>query len=75
MKTWIIRQGASRATVQAPDYAAARERGAQIGFKAPDAIVLDDGITDETRRAEILAELRAEWRADDREVAELERAA
>ncbi len=37
---WNLTQGTSKAKVLAPDYAAALERGKQIGFPAPDSVVL-----------------------------------
>ncbi len=40
MRYWIIRQGSSRVRVRAANIAAAREAGARIGFKNPDAVVL-----------------------------------
>lgn len=39
---WIVRQGTSSARISAPDYSAALVRAAQIGFKAPDSVVLLD---------------------------------
>lgn len=41
-RTWRVTQGASRATIKAPDYFAARERAAAIGLKNPDSIVLQE---------------------------------
>ena len=43
MRFWKITQGNSRCKVHAADYAGALARGAQIGFAAPDSVVLDDG--------------------------------
>jgi hypothetical protein len=40
MARWLIVQGRSRATVNAPDYAAAKDRAAYIGFKDPETIKL-----------------------------------
>lgn len=37
---WIVRQGTAKAKVRADTYEAARLRAAQIGFGAPDSIVL-----------------------------------
>lgn len=41
-RRWRIVQGESRATVLAPTYEQARTRAAQIGFKNPDSIVLQE---------------------------------
>ena len=40
MRRWIVRQGASSATVKASDIDSARRRAAEIGFKAPQSIAL-----------------------------------
>lgn len=39
-RRWAITQGTSRTVVRAPNYAAAVERAAAIGFRDPDAVVL-----------------------------------
>lgn len=39
-QAWIVKQGASTAVIYAPTYEAAKERAAQIGFRAPDSVVL-----------------------------------
>jgi hypothetical protein len=64
---WMVRQrgrnGPATARVCAPDYAAALERAAQIGFRDPWAVVLDESRANEKRPG--LPEL-TEWllRAD-----------
>jgi hypothetical protein len=59
---WMVRQrgrnGPATARVCAPDYAAALERAAQIGFRNPWAVVLDESRADEKRPS--LPEL-TEW--------------
>lgn len=41
-RSWRVTQGSAVATLKAPDYFAAKERAAAIGFKNPDSIVLQD---------------------------------
>jgi riboflavin biosynthesis pyrimidine reductase len=65
-RAWIVRQGRSSGTVRASDYAAARERAAQIGFRNPDAIVLDES-ADAESSARLQCERLAEWREDERD--------
>lgn len=40
VRKWTVRQGRSTAVIVAPDWKAAKERAAQIGFTNPDTIVL-----------------------------------